>query len=739
MSAPSSPSARVQGKPSSYRNDLDGLRGIAIALVVVFHVYMGAVSGGVDVFLLLSGFFFTGALIRNAGNPKQSINPWWAIWRTIRRLLPALLLVLGTVTLAMWTVLPSLRGSELTAQLTASLLYFQNYELASQGAAYAAADIEVSPLQHLWSMSVQGQYYLGAILVVTLVAWACRRHPVDPGTSRPFSASKFAPALVPTMAVILVLLTVASFWRAIYMHNTEQSFNYYSTASRLWELTLGALLALITSKVVLKGIWRRIAAPIGLAMVLSTGWLLNGAALFPGPWALWPLIGAMLVIIAGGGNTWTARFLSSKPLLFFGRIAYALYLWHWPLLIAAAIYWHQNPPSWQLGTAVIAVSILLAWLTNRFVEQPLAQHRRRPSRIEPVWRNTIDQLRSTPKARLRAGGGVLCVLTFATLLAMQPIQQHRLLGAIGGTLNPIEYPGALAISDGINVPQDVKFKPNPDYIRDLWPRPAVDGCIGLSGEPADEIITEKRRTDETPCIYGDPNGEKTMVLVGGSHSEHWFTPLNETAKTAGYQLHVYLRQGCPATLSPIPDVGEVCVEWTESLVDFLEDLNPDVVVTTSTRPGSEILDYTPEGYQQFWDAVDDMGARIIGIRDNPWAYNLEGEQFSPTACLQDSRAPETMDTTEADTRKAFGGNGPTRCDISRDLVVNPVNEGDSVLAQYPGSLSLDFTDYFCDSRRCPAVIGNIYVYRDSNHITDEYMLTLSETMKRQMLPYLRSS
>ena len=135
---------------TQYRYDLDGLRGISIALVVLFHVYVGRVSGGVDVFLLLSGFFFFGAQYRNAINPRQSINPWWSIWRTLRRLIPTLVLVLFATTLFVIYFIPSLRTIDIAQQLRASLLYYQNYELALQGSDYAAAESETSPLQHLW-------------------------------------------------------------------------------------------------------------------------------------------------------------------------------------------------------------------------------------------------------------------------------------------------------------------------------------------------------------------------------------------------------------------------------------------------------------------------------------------------------------------------------------------------------------------------------------------------------------
>ena len=158
-----------------YRYDLDGLRGLAIGLVVLYHVFVGRVSGGVDVFLLLSGYFFLGSQLRYAAKPNASLNPWWPLWRTIRRLVPSLALVIGVTFLLVLTLTPELLRDEFTRQVMATTLYFQNWELASQDADYAAASASTSPLQHMWSMSVQGQFYVLGIALCTLLGLGVRR------------------------------------------------------------------------------------------------------------------------------------------------------------------------------------------------------------------------------------------------------------------------------------------------------------------------------------------------------------------------------------------------------------------------------------------------------------------------------------------------------------------------------------------------------------------------------------
>src|SRR6201988_2749690 len=172
---PASPTASGARASASYRHDLDGLRGIAIALVAAFHVWFGRVSGGVDVFLALSGFFFGGKVLRAALNPAVSLSPVAEVARLVRRLLPALVVVLAACAVLTILVQPETRWETFADQSLASLGYYQNWELANTASNYLRAGEAVSPLQHIWSMSVQGQFYVGFLLLVAGCAYAFRR------------------------------------------------------------------------------------------------------------------------------------------------------------------------------------------------------------------------------------------------------------------------------------------------------------------------------------------------------------------------------------------------------------------------------------------------------------------------------------------------------------------------------------------------------------------------------------
>src|SRR6202165_2763290 len=270
-----------------YRHDLDGLRGIAIALVAVFHVWFGRVSGGVDVFLALSGFFFGGRLMRAALTPGSSLSPVPEVIRLVRRLLPTLVVVLAASAVLTILVQPETRWETFADQSLASLGYYQNWELANTASDYLRAGEAVSPLQHIWSMSVQGQFYIAFLAMIFLFAFLFRRI--------------FGKYMRSSLVVLLSSLAIASFVFAIFAHNANQATAYYNSFARAWELLLGALVgALVPS--VRWPMWMRTAVAVAaLAAILSCGALINGVKEFPGPWALVP-VGATVLLILTAAN-----------------------------------------------------------------------------------------------------------------------------------------------------------------------------------------------------------------------------------------------------------------------------------------------------------------------------------------------------------------------------------------------------------------------------------------------------
>ena len=292
-------------------------------------MWFGRVSGGVDVFLALSGFFFGGRLLRTAMTPGASLWPVPEVTRLVRRLLPALVVVLAAAAVLTILIQPETRWETFADQSLASLGYYQNWELAHTASDYLRAGEAVSPLQHIWSMSVQGQFYIAFLALIFGCAVLFRRI--------------FGRHMRIAFIVLLSALTIASFVYAIFAHNADQATAYYNSFARAWELLLGALVGALVTNLRWPMWLRTTAAVIALAAILACGALIDGVHEFPGPWALVPVGATMLFILSaanrvadphtGGRMPAPNRLLATAPFVALGAMAYSLYLWHWPLLI----------------------------------------------------------------------------------------------------------------------------------------------------------------------------------------------------------------------------------------------------------------------------------------------------------------------------------------------------------------------------------------------------------------------
>ncbi|NKY52664.1 acyltransferase family protein [Nocardia vermiculata] len=683
--------ATDQSRPVTYRKDLDGLRGLAIALVVVFHLWCGRVSGGVDIFLVLSGYFFTGSLLRRAtsGGP---VGIGTTLRRTARRLLPALVTVLAAVVVGTVLLRPYTQWSDLAGQTLASLLYYQNWQLATTWSDYLAADPSVSPLQHLWSMSVQGQYYVAALLVVAATVWICRRAGRDS-------------AIRPALATVIGVGIVASFLYATHGLATHQGWNYYDSAARAWELLIGAALALAATALRVPRPVRVVLAAAGLLVVFVGGWITDGASQFPGPPALLPVGAAVALIVAGAGvsaqeQPWLTRVLASDPLVRLGDIAYSLYLWHWPLLIFLLSERGGSHVGLRGGLAVIAASMVLAYLTHRYIEEPLRLSRPRPSDTGPAF---------GPRYRRTAGVALslTAVLVAGSAVAWSAVMHTHPPRAVGA-LDPTQYPGAEALASGAPVPQ-ARMRPTVYEAPAELPPPTVDGCIA-----------DWNNRDVVTCTYGVPDAERTLAVVGNSHAEHWMPALQQLAEQYRFKILVHLKMGCPLTLDPNAmykgEPNADCRDWTLGVLDVLGKERPDWVFTTATRPIDAGGDETPQDYVDVWKALSDEGMRVVAVRDTPWLRH-HGVRYKAADCL------------------AERGNR-TSCGIRRSDALSPVNPALAPAAAFPNIFPIDLTDAVCEPDICPVEVGNILVYHDEHHFTASYSRSLGPELGRQLGPVL---
>lgn len=699
--SPQVPSA-AENRAGQYRHDLDGLRGIAIALVAMFHVWFGRVSGGVDVFLTLSGFFFGGKLLRAALNPNSSLSPVPEVVRLVRRLLPALVVVLAGCAVLTILIQPETRWETFADQSLASLGYYQNWELAATVADYLRAGESVSPLQHIWSMSVQGQFYITFLALVFGVAYLLRR--------------RLGARLRTAFVILLAALATASFVYAIFAHQSNQAVAYYNSFARGWELLVGALVGALVPYIRWPMWLRTAAATAALAAVLSCGALIDGVRQFPGPWTLVPVGATVLFILAGanraGGDSLPLpnRLMATRPLVRLGEMAYALYLWHWPLLIFWLAYTGHAHANVAEGTAVLLVSGVLAYLTNRYIEEPLRQRKpantARETTAAAPWRTRLRR----PTIVLGSMVGLMGVTLTATAFTWREhVNVERASGKELSALSSSDYPGARALIKHVRVPT-LRMRPTVLEAQTDYPPSTRDGCI-----------SDFKNTDVIKCTYGDKDATRTIALAGGSHAEHWLTALDLLGRRHHFKITTYLKMGCALSTEKKPlvmgnnDPYPECAEWVPKAIDAVIADHPDFVFTTSTRPWNiKPGDVMPGTYVGIWQTFSDNNIPILAMRDTPWLVK-DGQPFNPSDCL------------------AKGGNA-TSCGIKRSEVLADRNPTLDWVEQFPMLKPLDMSDAVCRADICPAVEGNVLVYHDAHHLSATYMRTMTNELGRQLGP-----
>ncbi|WP_431279761.1 acyltransferase family protein [Leifsonia poae] len=376
-----SPDRRPAGRRT--RPEIQALRAVAVAAVVLYHFWPPVVTGGyvgVDVFFAISGFLITGHLLREvAATDRIGLAQFWA--RRARRLLPASLLVLLVTAIAVLVWVPSIFWLPFFRETIASALYVENWTLAADSVDYLAANAVPTAVQHYWSLSAEEQFYLIWPLVILAGLWASTR-------VRRFSRRR-------VIFVVLSVVTAASLAASVALTTSSPSVAYFITPTRAWEFGLGGLLALALGTFD-EGMGRRIGQRIDKVrpILAWAGWIaiayavfrFSAATPFPGYTALLPVGGALLVIAAGSPARWWAptSIVGIRPVQWVGDVSYSIYLWHWPLLIVAPYVVGHASLTLIEKVALLALTVVLAWATKRWVEDPVRRARLFTAR-KPRW------------------------------------------------------------------------------------------------------------------------------------------------------------------------------------------------------------------------------------------------------------------------------------------------------------------------------------------------------------------
>ena len=668
-------------------------------LVVAYHVWGRSVSGGVDVFFVLSGLLMTDSLLRELRRSgRLELADRWS--RMTRRLLPPALLVLGVVVVASLLVLPRFRWRQTSGDVLAALVQVENWRLGATAVDYLASRSNASPVQHFWSLSVQWQFYLLWPVLLAAAAWWARQ-----------TGRRSTVAVGCTAAAVFAVSLGYSIWSTA----LRQPFAYFDTGARLWEFALGGLVAVVLPRVQLARWLGLTAGWTGLGVLVACGLVLEQAqAQFPGWAALVPTLAAVLVVVGGrvpahhGAVRWSVSGLSrNRVVRHLSDVSFAAYLWHWPVLVIALDVSARTTPGPVGGLLVVAVSWVLAVGSRRVVAWG---HTRfdGPGRAALRGRTTADRA-WLPAPRGRTHGLTSVLGTSVVVVSLVwTVTVHAADRGLPPVLADPDHPGAAAVVAGQEAPAEVTARLRPSF-------------AALDAEWLDTTGCQSSRPVANWDCEREPAGSDrpTVMVVGDSHSAQLSVAFEDLARRIGFRLVVVGMSACPFTTDPEHLPGspayEDCLAFDAAVAARIEDERPDLVVTTGTRSAPDSADETvPAGYRAAWERADRAGIRLVVVRDNPRA------ELSPSECLE--RA------------------GPTSrvCDRERSTTYQDVNPLEPLVADLANVDALDTADLFCPDAICPPAVGNVLVYKDDNHLTSTYAATMGpffDAALRDLVPW----
>ncbi|MHA3724044.1 acyltransferase family protein [Leucobacter sp. HY1910] len=715
--------------PATFFPQVHALRAIAVLMVLVYHLWPARYTGGfigVDVFLVISGFLITGHIWRQREQSWRLLPKFWL--RRVLRLGPAALTVVTVTGLLTFAFVPQSFWERYAREAIASVLISVNFVLFGDSVDYLAADNAPTPFQHYWSLSVEEQFYLvwplliiaASLLAARIARRGARRLP-QPGNPQPGNPQAGAPFTAETVAVLVIAAaSVASFAVSLAVLPVSPSAAYFMMPLRIWEFGAGALLALLLPRLLRHargGVLRtlaRIALPAAYAALVLNGYLLSGAAPFPGWNALLPVALTALVILSHPfaemprAGAWAAV-EQGRVTTFLGDVSYSAYLWHWPLIIIAPfMLGHDLTLVTELG--ILAVTLLLAWVTTRWIETPL--------RSLKGWDPVVVRRR----------------ITGITSWALVAVLAWTAAMWLGGR---VEAQAQFSQAQTADVCFGAQMALSPKECGALPGEPGTDAALmaAATDKPApwpQECVAKHTGAAAPVCEYlaDDPNAP-AIVLWGDSHAGAWSPAFEEAAKRLGLSLYTFTRDGCPpAAVSPIATIMNRDIDATEqgncadrnAQVQQFIDTHPGIVGVFAANLSTNYI--FPEGAEfgridELLAGVADRGYPVVLMGDVPLTGDAYGNRVNIAECL----ATNTSD--------------PSRCDNERTRALDSQGQRDFVRAQLGDTVTvLDSQDNFCDSDTCYAAIGGVPVFFDQTHLTDTFSRSLGPWLSEAIAPLI---
>lgn len=690
--------------PRRFLPEVQSLRALAVALVVAYHLEPRLVPGGfvgVDVFFAISGFLITGHLLREVRTSGRINLPgFWAA--RVRRILPAAFVVIIAVVIATLLFLPSTLWKTVGTAALASAFSVENWVLAANAVDYLAADQAPTALQHFWSLGVEEQFYLFWPLLVLLAMWVGRRNWAAKKTER-VGRRGLSGALPRTaLAMVFGAIIIISLTYSMVLVGSGDPAAYFVTPARVWEMAAGGLLALCLAPAepglmprTIK--WfqtpgvRTAVAWAGLAAIAVAAFGYDAKTPFPGASAALPVLGTLAVILAGEtrGTLAPQKLLEHSAVQWLGNISYSLYLWHWPVLTFFLFFAEREPRALQ-SIGLLVLSLLLATASYRWIETPA---------------RNFAPLRSSSWRALGVGAVALSLVA-AMSLAPGSLAQREVVAQERAAATMLAAPpegfGAASVPAGA-----------PAYLQGMKQIVPVPAEAASDLPDLGECVQKPQSEVTRECTRGAKNGKFTIALVGDSHAAHWFRAVEATAEQHGWKVLTYLKNSCPFTATERTAEKNGSISCQQANKDTLQRIvsRGDVdAVVTSHWAGSAFAKGAAEGFAQYWGALEDAGIAVYPILDTP----RPGLKTYARDCVV--QHPEQLQSCGTAKSKAFEANDFTLPAAKLDPRVDV----------------LDFSDQFCSNEFCPAVIGNVLVYRDKHHISDTYMRTLAPEFDQRL-------
>jgi peptidoglycan/LPS O-acetylase OafA/YrhL len=669
----SSPAA-AKPKATTFRPDIQGLRALAVVAVISDH-FLGWPSGGfvgVDVFFVISGFLITSLLLREHERSGTISFTGFYLRRT-KRIMPAALLVVIATVGASYLLLNNARFNSTVWDGVWATLFGANWRFAILGTDYFQAGGAISPLQHYWSLAVEEQFYFVWPWLMLLIFWAVNRKKI--------SSAGHARRVI---GIAITLLTIVSFSWSIWETQSNASWAYFSTASRAWELGIGAVVAVYASALTrIPELFRHILAWLGLGGIVVAMFTMNDAIAFPGPTAAVPVVASALLIIGGTGVNRSFLWPLTNPFSrYLGDISYSLYLWHFPVTILfLSLYPGDSAEYYTFG---VVAMLILSVLSYHLVENP-ARH------FELSKKNRRGSVRGASSDRAHLVWlGLLAVVTAVVVVASlmprvapeSPVGLKPLPTSAGSATVKDKCWGAASLDAKADCDRDLGVDVLPNIGTFTEDTGNSYQCFPLEDQPM------------KPCSYGD--GATSVALVGDSHAAALIPGLTDQVKAQDWKLDTYVGVGCLWSTNTCPAMTDIQSKLLAG--------GYDIVITTAYRgTGTQSKDEQADAFANQWQPVAAKGSKIVVVEDIP-------NDIGP--------ALECVQRVNFDVKK-------DDCKVSQADAFKVKDAASMAASQVPNTAVVNTVKYFCVADECPAVIGNVLVYRDGiSHMTATYSKTL---------------